>query len=148
MKVSRLFNVLLVAFLLGWVPNSVLSAVEKSIPEPNEEAKSFHLPKISQARERLADKFSDRDLAQEPVVVIETTTSIAQTDPQFLSLTIDAGDIRHGWGNINFTAPRIQNMAKALTPAMLRVGGTSADYLIFNNTESSFNGEWEPHSLK
>ena len=129
------------------MPYSVLSAVERSFSEPNAEAKAFKLPKISQARERLAKQFSGRGLAQKQVVVIETTTSVAQTDPEFLSLTIDAGDISRDWRGINFTASRIQNMAVALGPAMLRVGGTSADYLIFNVTQSSY-GEWETPPTK
>lgn len=147
MKASRLFNILLVSFVLGWTPCSVLSAVERPFSEPNAEAKAFNLPKISQARERLAKQFRGRGLAQKPVVVIETATSVAQTDPEFLSLTIDAGDISRDWRGINFTAPRIQNMAVALGPAMLRVGGTSADYLIFNVTQSSY-GEWETPPTK
>lgn len=141
MKTLPLFCVLLVVFVLGWMPGSVLSSVMKSFPDSNTDAKAFNLPKISQARGRLV---SGRDLSQESVVFIDTKNSIAQTDPQFLSLTIDAGHIRHNWSGINFTAPRIQNMAMALTPAMLRVGGTSGDDILFNNTQRSSNGESNP----
>ena len=53
---------------------------------------------------------------------------------QFLSVTIDAGNIKYNWEVINFTAPRVINMAKALVPAMLRVGGTSGNFIIFEET--------------
>ena len=62
-------------------------------------------------------------------------------DPQFLSVAISVGNIRYNWTTINFTAPRILNMARALNPAMLRVGGTSGDYLSFNATTTEQNGK-------
>lgn len=102
----------------------------------------MNLPRISQARERLVKQLIGRDLGQEgPVVFIDTTNFVAKTDPEFLSVTIDAGDIRSNWSGINFTAPRIQNMAAGLVPAMLRVGGTSGDYILFNETS---NGDSHP----
>ena len=62
---------------------------------------------------------------------------VYEVDPEFLSVTIDAGQIHDNWSAINFTAPRVINMAKGLNPAMLRVGGTSADFLLFNETTST-----------
>ena len=56
-----------------------------------------------------------------------------EVSEQFLSVTIDAGAIRSNWKDINFTSPRVINLAKALHPAMLRVGGTSEDFIIFEN---------------
>ncbi|XP_003383078.1 PREDICTED: heparanase-like [Amphimedon queenslandica] len=50
----------------------------------------------------------------------------------FLSVTIDAGSISRNWSDIDFTATKIINMAKALVPVTLRVGGTSQDFLIFD----------------
>ena len=61
---------------------------------------------------------------------------VYEVDPGFLSVTIDAGQIHQNWQSINFTSPRVINMAKALNPAMLRVGGTSADFLLFKETAS------------
>ena len=56
-------------------------------------------------------------------------------DKDFLSVTIDAGSINRNWSDINFTSTKVINMAKALNPAMLRVGGTSEDFLIFDPNE-------------
>ena len=58
---------------------------------------------------------------------------------KFLSVTIDAGSISRGeWTKFNFTTPRMQNLAQALKPAMLRVGGTSQDFLIFQKNQQNF----------
>ena len=51
-------------------------------------------------------------------------------DEDFLSLTIDASKIEHSWTTVN--ADRMINMAKALNPVRLRVGGTSGDFILFN----------------
>lgn len=49
-------------------------------------------------------------------------------------MTIDAGSIRNKeWETIDFTSTRMQNLARALTPAMLRVGGTAQDFLYFQD---------------
>jgi heparanase 1 len=66
--------------------------------------------------------------------VLNVSAPISEVDPQFLSVTIDAGDISRNWSGITFTAQRIINMARGLTPVMLRVGGTSGDFLIFNSS--------------
>ena len=70
----------------------------------------------------------------EDQILLDAWAPISEVDPQFLSVTIDAGDISRNWSGITFTAQRIINMARGLVPAMLRVGGTSGDYLIFNST--------------
>ena len=76
-------------------------------------------------------------------VLLDVSAPISVVDPQFLSVTISVGNIRYNWTTINFTAPRILNMARALNPAMLRVGGTSGDYLSFNATTTEQNGKLE-----
>ena len=72
----------------------------------------------------------------EPVdLFLDMEGVLYEVDPEFLSVTIGASQMRSNWSAaINFTAPRVINMAKGLNPAMLRVGGTSADLLLFNET--------------
>ena len=71
---------------------------------------------------------------QENPIMVNLTDHVYEVSDQFLSVTIDAGSIRHNWNTIDFTATRIINMAKVLAPAMLRVGGTSQDFLLFEET--------------
>ena len=66
------------------------------------------------------------------MVQIELNQAYFLVSEQFLSVTIDAGAIRNHWSGINLTSPPIINMAKALSPAMLRIGGTAQDYLLFS----------------
>ena len=67
-------------------------------------------------------------------IALDVLAPISEVDPEFLSVTIDAGDISRNWSGITFTAQRIINMARGLAPAMLRVGGTSGDFILFNSS--------------
>lgn len=58
-------------------------------------------------------------------------------DDDFLSVTIDSGDIGRNWSGITFTATKIINMAEAFQPATLRVGGTSGDKVIYDPNNST-----------
>ena len=51
---------------------------------------------------------------------------------RYLSLGMDVNLIRHGWITLNFTSERLKTMAKALSPAYLRVSGTDADRMFFD----------------
>ena len=73
-------------------------------------------------------------LEEENAIMVNLTGYVYEVSDQFLSVTIDAGYINYNWEIINFTAPRVINMAKALVPAMLRVGGTAQDSIIFEES--------------
>lgn len=54
---------------------------------------------------------------------------------QFLSVTLDASYLSTNWSVVHeFKVPRLLTLARSLKPAMLRVGGTGADYLLYNST--------------
>ena len=57
---------------------------------------------------------------------------------QFLSVTIDSFAIQSNWYGIDLKSPQLINIATALAPAMLRIGGTAQDYILFseNNTDT------------
>ena len=71
---------------------------------------------------------------QENPIAVNLTDYMYNVSDQFLSVGIGTGNIQHNWNAIDFTATRIINMAKALTPAMLRVGGKAEDSLLFQET--------------
>lgn len=50
-----------------------------------------------------------------------------QLPPAYVSVTLDAGLIKRDFAPLNFTGVYATNMAKTLAPALLRIGGTSAD---------------------
>ena len=128
---------------LGWLPSTVVSATTTPMASPElGEINAFILPRILQAHRRLNGSRTihhGRVAAPSNVlaaleVLLDTSAPISEVDPQFLSVTIDAGQIRSNWSGIALRARRIVNMAFALYPCMLRVGGTSADFIIFNRT--------------
>jgi hypothetical protein len=41
---------------------------------------------------------------------------------------------QHRWKNFDFESRRLQNLAKGLAPAYLRLGGTDADFTVFEET--------------
>ncbi len=79
---------------------------------------------------------SQNDYAQENVmqsykVAINTKQYMYKTDERFLSIALGSSLIRRGWENFNFSSAKLQNLAKGLAPAFLRIGGTDADFLLF-----------------
>ena len=77
------------------------------------------------------EELFDKPKQEGDVIMVNLTDLVFEVSDQFLSVTIDAGNIKGNWNTIDFTATRIINMAKALAPAMLRVGGTDGDFLLF-----------------
>ena len=74
----------------------------------------------------------ERATFQNVAVSVDLGSAAFNVSPQYLSVTIDAGQISYDWRIINFTSPRVINMARALSPALLRIGGTSQDFVIFS----------------
>ena len=68
---------------------------------------------------------------------IDVFTKVAQVDPKFLSVAIDSHVVAERWKNFDFHSDRVLNMAKALAPSYLRLGGTAADLLTFKEKLSS-----------
>ncbi|CAH3030151.1 unnamed protein product [Porites evermanni] len=71
-------------------------------------------------------------------VSINLEHSVFTVSEKFLSVAIDASMMRNHWPHINFTSEKFYTLARGLSPAFLRVGGTSADFLIYNDS-SGYN---------
>ena len=56
---------------------------------------------------------------------------LCEVDARFLSIAIDSHLIAERWKDFDFSSKRVLNMARALAPAYLRIGGTAADLLTF-----------------
>ena len=78
-----------------------------------------------------------RSLQQQESIEVHLDHVLYNVSEQFLSVTLDAGNIRYNWTAIDFAAPRVLSMAKGLAPCMLRVGGTDADFLLFESSNGS-----------
>ncbi|KAH9514039.1 hypothetical protein Btru_030055 [Bulinus truncatus] len=65
-------------------------------------------------------------------IMIDQYASQYNLDPKFLSLTIDSSEIKNCWSGFDFSSEKLMNMAHGLSPAYIRIGGTDADFLIFD----------------
>ena len=68
-------------------------------------------------------------------VFIITDSVKYTTEDEFLSFTLDPfllHDVTPRWGTLDFSNPRVQTLAAGLSPAILRYGGTDADWQIFS----------------
>ena len=70
-------------------------------------------------------------------VKISTNKAVSNISDKFLSVAIDTGQIRNNFGKLNFTSTKVENLAKALSPCYLRVGGTAADLLKFSPSSNN-----------
>ncbi len=81
---------------------------------------------------------SEKGGQSEVSLSINLTAALHEVSNQFLSVTIGDGAIQRNWFSTKFTLPRVINLAKGLSPAMLRVGGTSEDFLLFQSSEGTY----------
>ncbi|CAL1539023.1 unnamed protein product [Lymnaea stagnalis] len=74
---------------------------------------------------------NSRSSNQADEIYIDFNTSLHACDKKYLSLTIDSSEIMSKWKGFDFSSSKLRNMASALSPANIRIGGTNADFLIF-----------------
>ncbi|XP_067659035.1 heparanase-like [Haliotis asinina] len=69
-------------------------------------------------------------------VNVDTDKEIGLIDDRFVGVTIDASllPISANWYGLDLTSPKVQTLAKAMSPSYLRIGGTTGDYLTFDPT--------------
>ena len=70
----------------------------------------------------------------EQTVSINLNQSVFTVSKKFLSVAITVGLIREHWPHISFTSEKFFTLAKGLSPAFLRVGGTAEDFLIYDDS--------------
>ena len=58
--------------------------------------------------------------------------AVGSVSEMFLSVAIDSHVVAERWKNFDFNSEKVLNMASALSPAYLRLGGTAADLLTFD----------------
>ena len=61
-------------------------------------------------------------------------------DERFLSYALDCSLISHQWKTFNATNAKVVALTRALSPAILRLGGTVCDSVLFSPSEKSPSG--------
>ncbi|KAK6174438.1 hypothetical protein SNE40_017715 [Patella caerulea] len=68
------------------------------------------------------------------VIDLSKATVIRTLGPRFIGFTLDSSVIQNRWETFKPNSSRVLTLSTALAPAYFRVGGTGADFLIFNNS--------------
>ena len=69
-------------------------------------------------------------------ISVNLDSPLRTVSDQFLSVTLGPTDISKNWANSALNSKSLINMGKALSPALLRVGGTDEDYVTFKLNQS------------
>ncbi|KAK6174488.1 hypothetical protein SNE40_017755 [Patella caerulea] len=76
-------------------------------------------------------------IAMTSCIMVDVTSApaVQNISSMFVGVTIDLHVMRDGWRTMDFSSQKMLTLAKGLAPCYLRVGGTGADFLIFNRTQ-------------
>ncbi|XP_044189075.1 heparanase [Thunnus albacares] len=82
-------------------------------------------------------------------VSLDVSRIIRRVDPRFLSVTVDASLATDEKFMFLLSSPKLRTLARALTPAFLRFGGTQQDFMVFTpQFTSSFTAEKSCNELE
>ncbi|XP_062290311.1 heparanase [Scomber scombrus] len=87
---------------------------------------------------------TDESVGESVRVSVDLSRLVHRVDPRFLSVTIDASLASEEKFMYLLSAPKVRTLARALTPAFLRFGGTRQDFMVFTpqyDRLSTFNAE-------
>jgi len=76
-----------------------------------------------------------KDKYVEQNVSINLNHSLFTVSEKFLSVAIDSSIMKNHWHKVNFTSEKFFTLARALSPAFLRIGGTEEDFLIYDDSK-------------
>ena len=80
------------------------------------------------------------------VIELDTSQVLAKVDVRYLSVAL--GMINKNWKDLDLKDQRVINMAKALSPSYVRLGGTGADLAIFNDTKEASRSSNSIHDMQ
>ncbi|CAK6983420.1 heparanase-like [Scomber scombrus] len=87
---------------------------------------------------------TDESVGESVRVSVDLSRLVHRVDPRFLSVTIDASLASEEKFMYLLSALKVRTLARALTPAFLRFGGTRQDFMVFTpqyDRLSTFNAE-------
>ncbi|XP_038046652.1 heparanase-like [Patiria miniata] len=85
-------------------------------------------------------KLPATDTTVDVQVTVKTNEVIHITDDRFLSVGFTVGDLSQHWKDDDLGSRRLQNLAKGLSPAYLRLGGSRANFATFKETALDIEG--------
>ena len=102
----------------------------------------LRLPRVRETEERLNAVRSHSVRDDNAGVLLYLSEAFDVVPEEYLSVTMDAGELRSHLQSVNFASPSVINTAKGLAPALFRVGGTDGDYALYatGRTANVING--------
>lgn len=73
-------------------------------------------------------------------VMIDLQTAVGATGPKFVGVTLDSSIFRRMWKDFNVYSKTLHALVQGLAPSFFRVGGTAADFFIFDPTSATEEG--------
>ena len=74
------------------------------------------------------DKYVEQNIS------INLNRSVFTVSERFLSVAMGADVMKDHWRQVNLTSEKFFTLAKGLSPAFLRIGGTSEDFAIYDDS--------------
>ncbi|XP_048250580.1 heparanase-like [Haliotis rufescens] len=84
----------------------------------------------------LCSLYVQSTVGQSVSVTVSTDKEITTIDDHFVGVTLDSSmlAISVNWEGLDLSSPKVQTLAKALSPGYLRIGGTPGDFMTFDPT--------------
>ncbi|XP_031560486.1 heparanase-like [Actinia tenebrosa] len=74
--------------------------------------------------------------ANEETVFVNTMKPVNLVSEKYLSVAMNMGFVQEHWKHFDFSSPRVFTLARGLSPAYLRFGGTAEDWLHYKEKDS------------
>ncbi|KAG7163298.1 Heparanase-like [Homarus americanus] len=81
------------------------------------------------------------------VVEVGVKEVVREVPPTFLSVALGPRLIQHNWFNFNLSSPLVLTLTRALAPAILRMGGSAANFLTYDPTLQDFSPHRRDNSV-
>lgn len=73
--------------------------------------------------------------SNEVEVRVNTMKPVHLVSEKFLSIAMNMGFVQEHWNRFDFSSPRVFTLARGLSPAFLRFGGTAEDWLHYKEKD-------------
>lgn len=68
-------------------------------------------------------------------VVIDLQKTVNTVGPRYVGVTLDSSVFRRRWQDFDVNSTTLHTLVKGLAPSLFRVGGSAADFFIFNTSD-------------
>ncbi|XP_045129974.1 heparanase-like isoform X3 [Portunus trituberculatus] len=110
---------------------------------------AFPIPEGQEESVQIDNGLEESVLEEESVVkdavevIVGVQEMLREVPDVFLSLALSPRLMQRGWLNFNTSSPRLLGIVSALSPAILRVGGSAANFVTYDPRDTPTSGDNE-----